>query len=107
MAIVAHTSSTAIQPSELPQFIRALRVNELCHDDIDLSKHHYCKVELAGETVGYYGIEKYKNDGLLRSVVILEAFRNQGLGKELIAHVDDLCAQLNLGFIISSHHHGH
>ncbi len=96
MAITTQISSSEVGKSDLKKLTDTLRINELCHDDIELSTDHYYKVEAGGEIVGYFGIEKYESYGLLRSVVILEKFRGNGLGEELMIIVKQKANGLRL-----------
>jgi len=74
----------------LPEFIRLLDKEELCTEDVDLDKHLYFVVEDHRSIVGGYGLELYKSNGLLRSVVLQEKFKGMGYGRKIVDHAKEV-----------------
>ena len=75
---------------DLPQIQQTLQDNELCFEDVPQILGDISVAYLSAEVIGFGGVEPHGECGLLRSIVILPPFRNQGLGRalctELIRH---------------------
>lgn len=63
---------------------KLLKNNDLPYDDIHSSGVEFITSEFKGKLVGCIGIEKYGEDGLLRSLAVEEEYKNRGLGKRLL-----------------------
>jgi amino-acid N-acetyltransferase len=71
--------------SELAQLSAQLKANNLPFCDIETSIGAFFDFRTAqDETLGYAGIEFFGQDGLLRSVLVLPAWRNRGLGSAIV-----------------------
>lgn len=61
-----------------------------CHAHLDT----FTILEVADNIAGIGGLECYGEYGLLRSIVILERFRGEGLGATIIRHIiEQACSQ--------------
>lgn len=63
---------------------KLLKDNNLPYEDIHSSGVEFITSESKGKLVGCIGIEKYGEDGLLRSLAVEEEYKNRGLGKRLL-----------------------
>ena len=60
-----------------------LKEAELPADDLDeLEEVYVARVD--GDIVGYFALEVYDKDALLRSVIVTQDNRNQGFGNDLV-----------------------
>lgn len=71
--------ATIDDQSIIKQFVREAEL-----DPTSLHWSHFIVAEKQGKIVGIGQIRPYKNCRELGSLVVLEAFRNQGLGKQII-----------------------
>jgi arsenate reductase len=72
-------------PAEDPDFTNALIAEGLPVDDLSESGRTFSAFStLDGVTVGYGGLELIGEDVLLRSVVVLPAFRGKNLGRNIV-----------------------
>lgn len=69
---------------DLNQVQKLLRDNRLPFEDLVTSQVHLVVALVNGHIVGCVGIEKYNQDGLLRSFAVDEKFQKQGIGNELL-----------------------
>ncbi|WP_313605240.1 arsenic resistance N-acetyltransferase ArsN2 [Rhizobium sp.] len=77
-------SLTAIEGTD-PELIHALVEADLPTEDLlDADRHFFRATEPGGQTVGFAGVERCQGSRLLRSVVVLPAYRGSGLGRALV-----------------------
>jgi len=69
---------------------KLLEASELPFSDIDEQtlKNFLLAITDNGELAGVVGLEKYRRDGLLRSLAVQSQTRNSGLGKELVRRAE-------------------
>lgn len=79
---------------------KLLKSNNLPYEDIISSKVEFITSESNGNLVGCIGIEKYGEDGLLRSLVVDDKFKNKGTGTKLL---NELISQSKSGGIKKLH----
>jgi len=65
-----------------------LQENELPFEDIDEHLDHFLKFEQESHLAGIIGMENCGNSGLLRSLVVSEAFRDQGIASQLVSSLE-------------------
>jgi len=78
-----------IEPADMVELANALAAADLPITDIAEPSRRFFRITQAGEAIGYAGIEGDGPDQLLRSFVILAARRRQGLGRAMLALVED------------------
>lgn len=61
-----------------------LKTNKLPYEDIISSKVEFITSQPDGNLAGCIGIEKYGEDGLLRSFAVDDEYKNKGIGKDLL-----------------------
>ena len=66
-----------------------LRNNDLPYEDIITSKVQFITEEENGVLVGCIGVEKYDEEGLLRSFAVMDNYKNKGVGKRLLNKLID------------------
>jgi len=66
-------------------------------DITDEHLEHFFFMGSAGSPAGLVGVEIYGADALLRSLVVAEAARDQGLGSALVQHAEDYAASCSVG----------
>ena len=77
--------------------ISLLRSAKLPTEDLALSLHNFL-VALDGEdVVGAIGLERYGNDGLLRSMVVWDEFRNRGVASDLVNRLEEEAEMAGIG----------
>jgi len=82
---------------ELAQLSAHLKVNNLPFSDIETSTGAFFAFRTAqDETLGYAGVELFGRDGLLRSVLVLPAWRNRGLGSAIVEMAAALARELGV-----------
>ena len=70
---------------ELAQLSAQLKANNLPFSDIETSTGTFFDFRTEQDkTLGYAGVEFFGQDGLLRSVLVLPAWRNRGLGSAIV-----------------------
>jgi amino-acid N-acetyltransferase len=89
------TYSTAIL-SDLPGIVKLLSENQLPTEDVHKHLENFIVAKSDGEVVGSIGIERYNEDGLLRSLAVSEKLRNQSIGKELYSKLLSYSKQRNI-----------
>jgi len=77
--------STFALPEDLPLISKELEQEKLCYEDLHNENVLIWKMDEDGDFVGFYGLEIYNQDALLRSVVIKKDKRSTGLGSKLVA----------------------
>ena len=75
----------ALAPADLGELRRALADAALPHDDLHEPGRRFYRLDDAGRTLGWAGLEIEGVEALLRSVVVLG--RGQGTGRDLVALV--------------------
>lgn len=71
-------------PSDLTVVLRLLKDNGLPYQDIDATRLNEFLVAIGGQSIlGAVGLERYEDNGLLRSLVVRSESRWTGLGKQL------------------------
>jgi len=89
-----------IQPSQdshFPDIIRLLKINDLDSTDLNNDNVQLFTGVADGALAGIIGLELYKNIGLLRSLAVKNAFRDQSLGEKLIEYVFKRCRADGIG----------
>lgn len=81
---------TAVSPAGLPALAQALREAGLPGDDVALPGRAFYAFQLAGQPVGYAGLEVYGPAALLRSVLIVAQHRKCGLGSLVVSEMEKL-----------------
>lgn len=71
-------------PADLPRVKSLLAAARLPLEGLDDHQRHLWVLDMDGVVVGAIAFEPYKDAGLLRSLILDPARRNQGLGKRLI-----------------------
>jgi amino-acid N-acetyltransferase len=75
------TAATLLLAQELP-------VSDITGDHLE----HFFYIGSDGAPTGLVGVEIYGTDALLRSLVVADVARNQGLGSSLVEHAEDYAA---------------
>ncbi|WP_236233995.1 arsenic resistance N-acetyltransferase ArsN2 [Pseudomonas tohonis] len=83
---------STVAPGELPALARALQEAGLPGDDVALPGRIFHAFRLGGQLVGYAGLELYGADALLRSVLTMPPHRGRGLGRLVVAAMEQLAA---------------
>ncbi len=66
-----------------------LKNNDLPYEDIIASKVQFITEEENGVLVGCIGLERYGEEGLLRSFAVRDKYKNKGIGKRLLNQLID------------------
>ena len=69
---------------DFDKIMKLLKDNNLPYSDIHSSGVEFMTSESNEKLVGCIGIEKYGEDGLLRSLAVEEEYKNSGVGKRLL-----------------------
>ena len=69
------------------QIIELLKSNGLPYEDIVSSKVQFITKEANGNLIGCVGMEKYGEDGLLRSLAVNNHYKNTGVGETLLVEL--------------------
>jgi amino-acid N-acetyltransferase len=78
--------------------VALLQAQRLPSSDItDAHLEHFFFVGSDGSPMGLVGIEMYGVDALLRSLVVTENARSQGIGSALVRHVEDYGSSHEVG----------
>jgi N-acetylglutamate synthase-like GNAT family acetyltransferase len=75
------------------RFRDALKSADLPADDIDLPGRTFFEFSRDGETVGWGGFETHGTDGLLRSLVVVSAYRSKGVGVAVLRIIEAIAAE--------------
>lgn len=68
---------------ELPVISDILEKNDLVYEDIQDNNIEFFSAYEHDVFIGIIGLEQFDNVGFLRSLVVLEEYRNKGYGKEI------------------------
>ncbi len=83
-----------IQPAkqaDLNKIIRLLSKEQLPVIDMGDEAVHLFVAMIRDEIISVIGLEKYKNKGLLRSLAVEEAYKNQKTGEAMIKYLFEYC----------------
>ena len=70
-------------------FRAILKENKLPFQDLDFERFAYFLVKnKQNETVGTAAYERYEDVALLRSIAVIDAFKNKGLGKIIVEKIE-------------------
>lgn len=69
------------------QIIELLKSSGLPYEDNMSSKVQFITKEANGNLIGCVGIEKYGEDGLLRSLAVNDSYKNTGVGQTLLVEL--------------------
>jgi amino-acid N-acetyltransferase len=84
-------------PDDIRAFLVLLKDGGLPYQDIDAAHLNNFLVAIAGkEVLGAVGLERYGNDGLLRSLVVRPESRWTGLGTQLAAAMEEHAKKLGV-----------
>ena len=84
------------QEADLTEILNLLSDENLPTDDVSLSKITFIIALYQDKIAGCIGLEPLGKDGLLRSLAVNRAMRNQGIGQQLYHRFLSLCAQLEI-----------
>lgn len=73
--------------SDLPAIERLLTASHLPLDGVKDALHSFVVAESAGKLVGVAGLESCRENALLRSVAVADAWRSRGVGRALVERV--------------------
>lgn len=85
--------STEIAREQWQRFRAALESADLPADDIDLPGRTFFEFTLDSETVAWGGFETHGTDGLLRSLVVVSAYRSKGVGVAVLRIIEAIAAE--------------
>ncbi|HEU4643245.1 MAG TPA: arsenic resistance N-acetyltransferase ArsN2 [Gemmatimonadaceae bacterium] len=74
-------------PADLPAVERLLVASDLPLDGVRDAFPTFVVAEAEGEIVGVAGLESCRDDALLRSVAVVDAWRSRGIGRALVTRV--------------------
>ncbi|MFT2008109.1 arsenic resistance N-acetyltransferase ArsN2 [Pontibacter sp. 13R65] len=77
--------------TEIDKIEKLLKTNNLPYEDIISSKVEFITFKSNEALVGCIGIEKYGEDGLLRSLAVGDEYKNTGIGKKLLNELISKC----------------
>lgn len=87
---------TPLESSELGGLAQALDMAALPNSDLAEPDRMFFRFD-ADSLVGYGGLEGQGTDRLLRSIVILRDYRGHGLGRALVAALEQQARDLGIG----------
>ena len=76
-----------LRPTDLAQLEALLKDNHLPTEDCAQQAQHYCASYAGDELIAAGAIEPVAHYGLLRSVVVREGYRGQGLARQITSHL--------------------
>lgn len=79
--------------SDIPIIRDILKKNELAYQDIETNDIDFFFAFEDEKLIGVIGIEKFIDKALLRSMVVMEEFRDQGYGKKICNHFLEIAKQ--------------
>ncbi len=95
-----HCQIGKIKADEIAVVKNILKEAMLPFEDIDQHTETFLTAKVGSEIVGAVGLEIWNDNGLLRSLVVKDNFRNYGFGNELYARSIDLAKQNNLKQVV-------
>lgn len=84
------------EPDDLNDVRQLLRESDLPFEDIGEHFSDFLIAECNGSLIGAIGIERYKQEGLLRSLVVDARSRGQGLGLKLFEEMERNVAAMGI-----------
>jgi amino-acid N-acetyltransferase len=89
---------TSLQSSEVSDFLTLLQANQLPIEDLEAEKmsDFFTLKDSNGKLLGGIGLEKHKQYGLLRSLVVESSARNQQGGQKLVNQTLELAQNQGL-----------
>ena len=97
--IAKNISITSANPVQRAAIIRLLEAAKLPVADLPADLTHFVVATVGNRLVGVVGLEIYSNYGLLRSLVVDQAYRNQQIAEKLIDRLEAQTKQLQLSGI--------
>jgi amino-acid N-acetyltransferase len=82
----------AVAP-DAPALANALRAEGLPVSDVGKPNQSFFSFSFGDDIIGYVGLERYGDAGLLRSLVVASSYKGQGHGAALVAHAVGQAAQ--------------
>jgi amino-acid N-acetyltransferase len=77
-------------PYDRTAIVQLLKSHQLPYNDITPEKlSNYFMISTDNNPVGAIGLEKYKDSGLLRSLVVSEDHQNNGIGQLLVEKLEE------------------
>jgi N-acetylglutamate synthase-like GNAT family acetyltransferase len=77
-----------VGPSDLDHLCKSLNQAGLPFSDVSEPDRQFYRFEVDGEWVAYGGLEGAGSDLLLRSIVVCETHRGEGLGKAVLSELE-------------------
>ncbi|MCI0417048.1 arsenic resistance N-acetyltransferase ArsN2 [bacterium] len=84
------------KPEDFEDIRNLLKSTQLPFEDVETGNGHFLLAKREDQLVGCVGLQIYGDDGLLRSLVVNENERSQGLGKVLTQEILEYALRLNL-----------
>lgn len=81
------------KPNELQTIRQLLTKNKLPTDDLSEPEVTMFCLHKGKQLIGTIGIEKYDSMGLLRSMAVIDEFKNQGFGGKILMHFLNWCQE--------------
>lgn len=75
---------------------KILSDHQLPWEDCELHLEHFIVIEEDNNLIGLGGIEPYGDNGLLRSIVVISAYRNNGVGNTIYQLLQTYARQLGI-----------
>jgi amino-acid N-acetyltransferase len=82
-----------ITETDLDLIREYLKREKLCYEDIGKPNIFFRKMFDKNKILGFFGLEIYGSDALLRSVVVLQQGRLQGIGRQMMQQAMRLSAE--------------
>jgi len=96
MSTTYTTGVTKASEAQRAAITALLKAEHLPAEDLPATLDHFFVVEQEGAVVGAIGLEAYGQVGLLRSMVVDQAFRGQSLATQLVAELERYAAAQGL-----------
>jgi len=88
---------TTAGPEDRAAVERLLTENDLPLEGLNRHWDNFLVARTGQDVVGAIGVERYGSTGLLRSLVVSERGRGQGIGRALVEALFDQCAEQGIG----------
>lgn len=85
-----------IKQDDLASIAQLLKENKLPYEDLLSSQVLFITRKSEGVLIACIGMEKYGQDALLRSFAVDNAFKNKGIGAELLHELLTKCKEENI-----------